>query len=152
MTDALKKLNIKKVISDKNLWNEIGETQVQNTRGSQVLGKGAAQHGGNLEKFDDLAISTIKQRRYEKLSNLTKPAKSNLIETGQMLSDLTHEVGREDVTIKHRTMRSKEIASYHHEATGTRPARPFMNMSKSNIKAVKNIFLKYLDKIFKGDR
>jgi hypothetical protein len=150
MTKALKDINIKKVLDDNDLWNEIGKTQVENTRAAQAQGKGADAHGSGLKKFESLAASTVRQRKREQLSTLTKPAKSNLIESGQMHSDLTHEIGRREVSITHKTSRSKEIASYHESGGGNLPRRAFMNMSKSNIKSVKNILLKYLDKIFKG--
>lgn len=153
LTDAFKDLksDFEKATEDnKEMWQEVGDTTTQNMRVAQAMGKGSPDHNSGYEKFEALAPSTIKSRKYKKLSNLTNQKKSNLIESGQMHSDLTGVASKDSVLITHKTNRSKEIASYHEDGTANMPARKFMNFGKVNSKAVKTIILKWLDKYIKG--
>lgn len=146
--NSIKKEMRKAVDNNGPLWKEIGNTVVQNIRSSQVQGKGADSDTSGLKKFAPLAPKTKQSRARKSLSSLTNARKSNLIETGQMHKDLDSKATKDSVTIKHRTARSSEIAYYHEFGDGV-PQRSFMNLGKINIQTVKNIFLKYLDKIIK---
>jgi phage gpG-like protein len=158
MSDAvidLERSIVKKTKQAPDLWKEIGETVVQNTRVTQAQGRGSPDNKSGYKPFENLAESTLRQKKYKTLSSLSKSIKSkksNLIESGKMHEDLTSIPDASSVEITHATDRSKEIASYHESGTANMPARKFMNLGKVNTKTVKNIILKYLDKILKGDR
>lgn len=110
------------------------EIVVKRTR----LGYGVFNHLGPKGKFMPLAASTVKSRTRKAqmgmLSGLTKPKRSNLTETGQML-DSVDAVKRGDKWYIQPTGRRKdgltnyEVAEYAHKGSRNRPPRPFMNIS-----------------------
>jgi phage gpG-like protein len=78
--------------------------------------------------------------RLKKILNaMTKPSKSNLTETGQMLNDITYSTSQNSIRIFFKTERSDTIALYHETGTSKMPARPFFHLTKTEAKEVNRI-------------
>lgn len=102
------------------------------------LGYGVFKHLGPKGKFMALADSTVERRKEMKrmgmLSSLTRPNRSNLTATGQML-DSIDAVKRGDKWYIEPTGRrtdgktNYEVAGYAHKGSSNRPPRPFVNLS-----------------------
>ncbi len=102
------------------------------------LGYGVFKHLGPKGKFMPLAPLTIKARTHKSkmgmLSGLTRPKRSNLTETGQML-DSIDAIKRGDKWYIQPTGRRRdgltnyEVAYFAHKGSRNRPPRPFMNIS-----------------------
>ena len=90
MSDSLDKTK------DKML-DKIGDLMVKSVKKRTIDGKGLKEHNSTLTDFKPLSKSTIKSREYKakkgKLSQDTKPDKSNLIETGKMVEQIGYTKG-----------------------------------------------------------
>lgn len=101
-------------------------------------GYGAEKDNSIVKKFKPLAESTINRRKHlraiGKLSELTSPNKSNLTETAHMFDNLTYKIKQDGVKILFADSWAKKKAYFAHNAYGRRPKRPFMFVSKKNIR------------------
>lgn len=90
----------------------------------------------------ELAPSTIRRRRGKRLSSKTNPSKSNLTETGGMLSNLVGTVRGKMATVIFRDDNSARKAEH------VRKDRPFEFLALSEVRAL----TKYLSELIKRRR
>lgn len=132
--------------------DEIGAYLVETVRNRVRLGYGVKAHGEKKEKFKELAESTIKHRK--RLSALgllfpgSKPKRSHLTATGQMMDSLTYakEPGR--VVLFFGNDEANDKAYYNNQAG--RVPRPFFFLTDLEIKAVNRTLQKALDEYIEG--
>ena len=127
-----------KVISElqkSSVLAEVGRTVSDSIRKRTRAGYGCDEDEGSRKKLAELAESTVKIRRsFSDLSTETRPEKSNLTMTGRMLNDLGFQATNKKVTILFLTQRSAMVSSYAHNGTSKRPARPFMFVTKTELR------------------
>lgn len=138
--------------------DELGGTVVETIRTRVRLGYGNDAHGGTKTKFVPLKPSTILKR--EKLAlqgqlfNGSKPNRSHLTMTGDMMSQLKYRVEPQQVVILFGTSYSNDKATWAHEGSRYRAPRPFMFLTGLEIKNATRIIQKgfdaYIDGIAKG--
>jgi hypothetical protein len=139
MTDILKldlTFLVKKAITQKFML-ELAEELKERIRKRTRLGYGVSALGANQNPLEKLADSTIRKRknlnRRGKLSGDTKPNKSNLTESGQLLDSLEVRANGTTVEIFVSGTRNQTIFSYN---VGT---RPFLNPTRQDLKALANL-------------
>jgi hypothetical protein len=118
-----------------------GDVVAQITKRTR-LGKGVAQEGGEYEPISGLEGSTIKTRkRYQKnLSEFTRPKKSNLTATGQMLEAITYRIQQGGFLFFFKSgRRNRELSGGPGKTSNAEVARhvgerrPFFNLSRSEM-------------------
>jgi hypothetical protein len=101
-------------------------------------GYGAEKDNATVKKFAPLRPATIKRREHlraiGKLSDMTQPSKSNLTETAHMFDNLTYKVKQDGVKILFDDSWAKKKAFFAHNGSTIRKKRPFMFVSKKNIR------------------
>jgi len=116
---------------------------------------------GKQRSMEKIAETTKQKRRFysSKLDSTTRPNKTNLTATGQMLKSLKTEVKGLFINIvpKRRKMRNlsggissksvDEVIGFHMEGTSKMPARPFF---RSSLADLNNLQRKIRQEIFKG--
>jgi len=121
----------------------IGSTIAEDIVKKARAGYGAEEDNTKEKRFAPLAASTIKRRKRLKdigrLSNLTKPSKSNLTETEHMLDNVSYSTKLSGVRIFVKNdvqngVSAKQKAKYAHRETRYRPKRPFMFVSRTNMR------------------
>lgn len=88
------------------------------------------------QQLKPLSTKTVKTREYlrtkGKLSSETSPNKSNLVQSGDMINDLTFTVGTDSVTVELNSEDSKFKAKNQKD-------REFMNLTKEEEQAITNL-------------
>jgi len=138
-----------KHLSQRKFLTEIGELVSLEIVKRARQGFGATADNKKYKRFAPLRPSTIKRRTFlksiGKLSSLTKPTKSNLTETGQMLDNVSYSVNAKGVVIfvkdkkDDKGVSAKTKAAYHHKDTRRRRARPFMFVASVTIRKARRI-------------
>jgi hypothetical protein len=104
------------------------------------LGSGVKSVGGTKQALKPLADSTKENRKrlkiQGKLSSLTSPGKSNLTMTGQMLESLKGDAVSRGKGIIRLTGTRPEGLSNEKLGEYVSEARPFMNLTKSELKEI----------------
>lgn len=135
--------------SAKNM-GKVAKAAAELIRRRTRLGKGV-NSSGKEEKLTPLAESTIKSRARKNLSSSTRTKKSNLTQTGKMLSDIVG-VGRKMLAVvKFRTDDSNDLANIH-QNKGTRfkkVLRPFFRLSVKDMTKIKQEIRILLRKIMR---
>ena len=109
------------------------------------LGYGVAEKGGTKKRLNNLTEKYAKRRKHLINNSLTTPKKSNLTQTGEMLDSLCAKK-KSDNTVE-ITFSSEEAMD---KATwNTDKGRPFNNLSKAEIRQLKQSLQDRLDKILK---
>lgn len=108
------------------------------------LGYGVDETGGPRQKLKDTKASTKRRKEYKKragdLSDQTTPKRSNLTDTGELLDSLVAESPKDgELTIKSKGARNEKVARY-----VTEGGRPFLNLSKPELRAFLDAFGKEL--------
>ena len=119
----------RKVLSRSNM-KKLGQEAVDTivTR-TQVKGKGTED--GKLFKLKSLEKSTIARRkRFKNLSSKTKPRRSNLTMTGQMLDNIIYRVRGKRIIVLLKGSRNRKVATF------VQKVRPFFNLSKREFGAL----------------
>ena len=104
----------------------VKDIKARTTKGIEVQG----DHGGPNGKFKELASSTIKSRRRKKLSNKTRPEKSNQTMTGDMVKSVKHTTTRNNINITVDSGNKKKLKG--NQALG----RNMLRLSKTNLKNI----------------
>ncbi len=114
----------------------IAEDTAADVKKRTRLGNGVAKHGGKKFKLAPLKDKTVDRREFIDLSDMTKPTRSNLTETGKMLDSLVGKSSKGNIKIEiSDNERAKIAASHHkHSAKSKRVARPFMFLSNMELK------------------
>lgn len=102
-------------------------------------GFGVKQNGGNKFKFKPLSSAYKKQRSKESLSPFTSPNKSNLTRKGRLIGGL-RVFSRTGVAIIKPSGTSSNGESNEKIAEFVSKVRPFLNMSKDEIKQAIEFF------------
>lgn len=121
------------------------------------LGSAPPVMEGEKKKLAPLKSRTVKKREYMqeagKLSSDTTPKRSNLTMTGKMLDSLYGYSKDNKIIVEIGDTNRKEIAAYLHEGTPKMEARPFLNLSRLQIKrltdAINKTMRKLLDVLLK---
>ena len=120
------------------------------------LGYGVAISGGSKETLKKLSPNYVKQRKmFAGLHSLTRPKKSNLTRTGQMLDSLSADTKTGSIIIKPTgTRRDGEtnynIAKYNEDGGKGRPRRIFMNISEREFIKIKRFYRKMFGDLVKS--
>ena len=112
------------------------------------LGYGVLKNMGAKEKFAKLSPNYVKQRKmFSGLDASTRPNKSNLTRTGQMLASIQPKVVNGQIIIRptgnHRGGFSNEqLAKWNEDGTRNRPRRVFLNISELEFNQIKRFYRK----------
>lgn len=107
------------------------------------LGYGVNKNLGDRSKLKPLSAKYIEQRKKSRLNQFTKPSRSNLTRTGQMLDSLSFKVtGPGKITIeptgnRDDGKRNKDIAKYNAQR-----GRVFINLSKNEYSQIVRFYRK----------
>lgn len=93
--------------------------------------KSAIKQQGKINKF-------IKSRQ-PKLDGTTSPKRSNLTTTGEMLRSIAARLSGSKVIIEMLGSRNKKLLEYHTSGTDKMPARPFFELTLSELKQLRRI-------------
>lgn len=133
--EAFRKIaNLVKDISDKKHMKSYAKDTRDMVKKRTQLGYGVKNRKkSKLKKLSDLYK---KQRRRKKssLSGNTSPAKSNLTKTGKMLEEMNYKSTKDEFTIGFSTTFAKQKAKWN-----TDKLRPFMELSKQEVKRLRDI-------------
>lgn len=147
--NIIKKLekSVKEAI-DKNALVDVGrfarDIVVKRTR----LGYGVTRDFGKKERLARLSPNYIKRRKmFAGLSENTRPTRSNLTFTGQMLDSIESNVKRGIIEIKPTGRRldgkrNEDIARYNEQGGKGRPKRIFMRISQLEFKQIVRFYRK----------
>lgn len=141
---------------DKRAMNAVGvfttSLIVKRTR----LGYGVTDFKAGKKKLAPLKASTIKRRSmFEGLAGTTRPKRSNLTMTGQMLESMAHKVtGPGSISIGPRGTRrdgktNEQVAQYAHDGSANRPQRIFNRISKLEFNQVVRFYRKSFGDLLK---
>ena len=137
------------VTSQKNM-REFGEYAVDRIVKRTRLGKGVDERGGDPKPLKALSESYKKKRRTsEELSSTTRPGKSNLTFTGQLLDSIkviTIKAGSVLISATGRRkdgLTNKELTGYVSED------RPFLNLSKPELNGLSKLIRERIESILK---
>ena len=137
-------------INDPRFMNDVGKLARDVIRKRTRLGYGVEKEGGKKEKLEKLSKPYIKQRKkYLKLSSGASATKSNLTQTGHMLRSMIWRITRSSIIVQFSNPFAKDKAGWAHDGAKKRPPRPFMFLSKLEIKQVQNKVSKYFKTILK---
>jgi hypothetical protein len=133
------------------LGNEAARLMVRRTR----LGFGVSKDGAKRNKLTPLSPQYIqtKREKFSGLSSLTRPKKSNLTRTNQMLTSIKvidSMRGRVSVGAtgnRHDSDLTNEDVVRFNQVTG-RVLRPFLNLSALEIKGLQRTYTKIIDPAF----
>ena len=112
------------------------------------LGYGVKKDGDAKEKFAKLSPNYVKQRKmFQGLHSLTRPNRSNLTRTSQMLDSIAAKVKANTIEIRPTGTRddgkrNADIARYNAEGGRGRPKRIFMNLSTLEFKQIVRFYRK----------
>ena len=124
---------------------DVGDEAANLIRKRTRLGYGVAEKGASKHKLTALNEKYARRRKHLINTSLTTPKRSNLTQTGEMLDSLTA-VKKSDDTVE-ITFSSEEAMD---KATwNTDKGRPFNNLSRSEIRQLKQSIQTKLDKILK---
>jgi phage gpG-like protein len=146
-----------KSLLSKEYLREIGVEASNLIRTRTRLGYGVEKAGAERQKLAPLKPSTKKRRKKLQLNENTNPGKSNLTETGQLLSSIAVlEVSKTGVTVGPKGIRTdrkknEDIAEWlaKGDPSRNRDARPFISLSKVEQKRLKEKVRKDLEKKLK---
>ena len=132
--------------------DDVGSYLVTTLRNRVRLGYGVARDGAKKEKFKPLAPSTIEHRTQLSLAGKlypnSRPNRSHLTATGQMMDSLTYakEPGRVVLFFNNQWAESK--AAWNNK--DGRVPRPFFYLTDLEIKATERTLQKALDEYIEG--
>ena len=143
--------DISNAVSNKRMWDEVGNDAVEFIRGQMVEGKGVASEGGQPKRFDDVSDGYKKFRERNRPPSTLSPKrgfKSKLIYSGKMFNDLAYVTKKFGATLGFKTKRSAEIAEYHDKSGAGRGKvlRPFFNLSKNQLSLLKRVMATFINK------
>lgn len=132
--------------------DEVGEYLVRTIKARVRLGFGVANDGDRKDKFKELAESTIKHRQWLSRVGLlypgSKPGRSHLTATGQMMDSLIYKKEPGYVILSFSNQEAENKAYYNDR--GGRVTRPFFRMTDLEIKATERTLQKALDEYIDG--
>lgn len=132
--------------------DEIGTYLVETVRNRVRLGYGVKAHGEKKDKFKELAESTIEHRKLLSLRGElfpgSKPKRSHLTATGEMMGDLAYQKEPGRVVLFFDGNDANYKAWYNNEAG--RVTRPFFFLTDLEMKAVNRTLQKSLDEYIEG--
>lgn len=142
-----KQLNrILKRLESKKYLDAIGKAAVESVvERTQDRGRGVREPEGQERKLKRLAQLTRERRKRSKnLSSKTLFWRSNLTHTGQMLESIYYRViGRSKIQIRLRGKKSQN------KAQAVSKARPFMNLSKKQVRNLLTLYNNLVRKVLK---
>ena len=114
------------------------------------LGFGVEANEGTKGKLKPLSPLYKKQRKKLKLSSETSPSKSNLTLSGSMLDNLDSKVNQQQLKIRVRPKgRDRKGVGNKQKAGWVSVVRPFLYLSKPEIKRIKKYLSEEIDNIVK---
>lgn len=149
----------KKGIPD-SVVRKVGDEAKQQIIKRTRLGKGVRPQGGGIFDLAGLKDSTIdKRERYDfNLSPFTRPTRSNLTATGQLLDSITYRIFKtgqdKGIELFFKENRRKELeggpARVRHKDLANyveRGGRPFFYLADFEIEKMKSVLFRELDKV-----
>lgn len=144
---------IVKGISSKESLQEIGDEVVSIVKKRTQLGYGVEDSGSDKKKLTPLEPSTVESRKRKQLSGMTAPKKSNLTETGDMLDDIkVTKSSKGELEIGFGSKFSQDKANWNTNPTRHPNKRPFMSLSKVEIKRVTDKIKEIADDLIKNEK
>ena len=143
--------DISNAVSNKRMWDEVGNDAVELIRGQMVQGKGVVSEGGQPKRFKDVSPSYAKYRKPTSSLAPKRGFKSRLIYSGKMFSDMAYVTKKFGATLGFKTKRSAEIAEYHDKlgAGKSKVLRPFFNLSRNQLSLLKRVMASFINKNLK---
>lgn len=129
---------------NKDLMQSIGDDFAEQIKTRTRLGNGLSENGGEPTKLRPLSSGYVQQRKSMKLSGMTKPSKSNLTQTGEMLDDIKATVNNDKITLTFGSQFSKDKARWNEES-----GRSFLAISRVQIERLKNSLEKKITELLK---
>lgn len=127
------------------LLQDIGDDFVEQIKIRTRLGNGLDKNEGEPSKLKPLSKDYVKYRKSKNdLSEFTKPSKSNLTLTGEMLDSLEAKVTEDKITISFSNQFSKYKARWNEES-----GRSFLAISRVQIERLKNSLEKKITELLK---
>lgn len=116
----------------------IGDETVRQLKGRVRKGNGVVRHDSEETRFAPLAKSTIKYKlkNLSELGEFARPKRSNLNHTGLMVDSISAQTNKMGFTINVGPERA-DIARYHHKGSKHLPKRPFLYLSRKEIKRLR---------------
>ena len=123
-------------VVNRSLTDKIGKKVVKTVKNRTRKGFGVKQNAGKAERLKPLRQPTKKKRRNLKkrgrLSGETTPTTSNLTESGQMLNNIGYRASDKEVVVAPKGRQQQKARQVSKD-------RPFMNLSKSEIKELADL-------------
>lgn len=120
----------------KNLFNDEDKATIGKFFIGRILTRVSSGRGvdslGNEHTLKPLSNATMLLRKI-------RSSKCTLTDSGRMLSDISYSVDKEGLTILFKSSSSSEKAERHESGTSRMPARPFFNVSKTDLKDVQRL-------------
>ncbi len=123
-----------KDLKSKETMKALGEATAKDIQKRTTAGYGVKANDKGKTKLDKLSTGYKKQRKKMQLSSNTSPAKSNLHQTGKMVDSIKSETTKEGFKISATGSHNKDKAGW------VSKKRPFLHMSKPEIKRAKERF------------
>lgn len=145
LIEKIKRITSEYTSSEKG--KRLGQQIVDIIKKRTRTGKAVGKMNGPTGKFVKIKEKTVDYRKkYEKnLSEFTTPGRTNITATGQMLDSLRSESKTDSIVIYFEDKRTTELdgrpskitnsklAKYTQEGSNNRPARPFLNLSRTEM-------------------
>ena len=137
-------------LQTRDVMSEVGETISSAIRRRTRAGYGCSSDDGSRERLAPLMPATIEIRKnFRDLSSETSPQKSNLTMTGRMLDELGWTATNKKTTILFTTQRSSIVAGYAHDGATNRRKRPFLFLTKTEMRQAIRILEQKRDELFR---
>jgi hypothetical protein len=129
-------------ITSKDQLEDIGKAIAEIIKVRTRLGYGVSRQGGKREELNSLSKKYTRYRRKNRrlLSSSTRPNKSNLTFTGQMLDSITFKAGRGKLRVEPSGRRRDGLTNLKLAEHVTDKGRPFFLLSDNELKQIVRIF------------
>jgi len=135
-------LDMKKTVEKD--FSEVGDKAVDLIKKRTRLGYGVSDHGKPKKKLKKLSPAYIAARKKNKPKGLTSPSKSNLTNSGDMLDNLeSKDLKNNKIEIGFNNSKDEKKAKW------VSDDRPFNNLSKSELKQLKQLIDKSIKEAIK---
>lgn len=120
---------------------DIGDALAEIVRTRTRLGYGVSKTGGSRQRLKSLSALYVEFRKESRasLSRFTRPGRSNLTYTGQMLDSLEAEARDGNVEIKATGTRPEGLKNIDLSEYVSQQGRPFLDVSNNELKQLTRI-------------
>jgi phage gpG-like protein len=115
-------------------------------------GRTAKRAGGYLTRLKPLSAKYIEKRRRSKLHPETKPEKSNLTFTGQLLDSITAKIRKGKAVIAPRGRRREGGTNERVSIYVQQQGRPFLFLGRKDTKELIDFYTDYLNDLINSNR